>query len=109
MNPGSPGAAFRRAQRSAVFGEPRDDRLRAITGILRADPGDPRTLAQLGRVAGSSERTLSRLFRAQTGMSFPQWRAQFRLQAALIELTAGTPVATVAYRCGYSTPSASHS
>ena len=39
-------------------------------------------------------------------MSFPQWRAQFRLQAALLELSTGTPVGAVAHRCGYITPSA---
>ena len=86
--------------------EPRDDRLRAIADILRRQPGDPRTLAEFGHIVGASERTLSRLFRAHTGMSFPQWRAQLRLHAALVDLTAGSPVVDVAHRCGYSTPSA---
>jgi len=86
--------------------EPADDRLQKIAQVLHDDPGDPRTLAELARQAGSSERTLSRLFRSDTGMSFPQWRAQLRVQAALIDLAAGTPVGTVAHRCGYSTPSA---
>ena len=94
------------ASESYLLPEPGDDRLRAIADLLRAEPGDSRTLAQLGQAVGASERTLSRLFQAGTGMSFPQWRAQLRLQAALIELAAGTPVGTVAHRCGYSTPSA---
>jgi AraC-like DNA-binding protein len=85
---------------------PADPRLRAIVGILRDDPADPRTLAELGRAVGSSERTLSRLYQAGTGMSFRQWRAQLRLQAALIDLAAGDSVAAVAGQCGYSTPSA---
>lgn len=92
--------------RHHLLPEPADDRLRAVAGILRADPADPRTLAELGRAVGSSDRTLSRLFRADTGMSFPQWRAQLRLQAALIDLSTGTPVGAVAHRYGYSTPSA---
>ncbi|MGH3169605.1 MAG: helix-turn-helix domain-containing protein, partial [Trebonia sp.] len=37
---------------------------------------------------------------------FPQWRAQLRLHAALVDLTAGIPVGDTAHRCGYSTPSA---
>jgi AraC-like DNA-binding protein len=94
------------AGESYLLPEPGDDRLRAIAAILRSDPGDPRTLTQLGQVVGASERTLSRLFQANTGMSFPQWRAQLRLQAALIDLAAGTPVGAVAHRCGYNTPSA---
>ena len=85
--------------------QPRDDRLAAIAAALRREPGDTRTLAEFGRAVGASERTLSRLFRAGTGMSFPQWRAQLRLQAALIDLAAGIPVSATAYRCGYSTPS----
>jgi AraC-like DNA-binding protein len=91
---------------SYLLPEPDDDRLAVIADIPRDCPGDPRSLAQLGHLVGASERTLSRLFRAHTGMSFPQWRAQLRLHAALIDLTAGTPVGDVAHRCGYSTPSA---
>src|SRR3984957_9855921 len=60
-----------------------DDRLRAVAAVLRADPASEQTLAELGTAVGASERTLSRLFRQQAGMSFPQWRTQFRLQHAL--------------------------
>jgi AraC-like DNA-binding protein len=85
--------------------EPADDRLRAIASILLGHPGDTRTLAQFGQTVGASERTLSRQFRAETGMSFPQWRAQLRMHAALIDLASGAAVAAVAHRCGYATPS----
>jgi AraC-like DNA-binding protein len=83
-----------------------DDRLRAIAGLMRADPAGARTLAQLGTVVGASERTLSRLFRQEAGMSFPQWRTQFRLQNALVLLADRTPVTTTALACGWSNPSA---
>jgi AraC-like DNA-binding protein len=83
-----------------------DDRLRAVAALLRADPADGRTLAQFGLAVGASERTLSRLFRRQAGMSFPQWRTQFRLQCALVLLADGTPVTTTALACGWSNPSA---
>jgi AraC-like DNA-binding protein len=83
-----------------------DDRLRAIAALLRADPADERTLAELGMVVGASERTLSRLFRQEAGMSFPQWRTQFRLQHALVLLADRTPVTTTALACGWSNPSA---
>jgi AraC-like DNA-binding protein len=91
---------------SYLLPEPDDDRLAAIADMLRRQPGDTRTLGQLGHLVGASERTLSRLFRARTGMSFPQWRAQLRLHSALIELTAGASVGEAAHRCGYGTPSA---
>lgn len=83
-----------------------DDRLRAVAALLRADPADPRTLAELGQAVGASERTLSRLFRQQAGMSFPQWRTQFRLLRALLLLADGTPVTSTALACGWSNPSA---
>jgi transcriptional regulator GlxA family with amidase domain len=83
-----------------------DDRLRAIASCLRANPADERTLQEFGRAVGASERTLSRLFRRQAGMSFPQWRAQFRLQHALLLLADGTPVTTTALACGWANPSA---
>jgi AraC-like DNA-binding protein len=83
-----------------------DDRLRAVAAFLRADPADERTLAEFGLAVGASERTLSRLFRQQAGMSFPQWRTQFRLQHALVLLADGTPVTTTALACGWSNPSA---
>ncbi len=85
---------------------PADDRLRAIAEALADDPGDPRTLAEFGRAVGASERTLSRLFRDQTTMSFPRWRTQVRLHHALILLATGASVTTVAAACGYAGPSA---
>jgi AraC-like DNA-binding protein len=80
--------------------------LRSLCDILRADPGDGRTLAELGREVGASERTLSRLFRGDLGMTFPQWRTQLRLHVALVLLAEGTPVTAVAHRCGWSSASA---
>jgi AraC-like DNA-binding protein len=85
---------------------PDDPRLRDVTALLRDDPADPRTLAELGAAVGASERTLSRLFRAQTAMSFPQWRAQLRLHHSLKLLADGGSVTTVATACGYSGTSA---
>jgi AraC-like DNA-binding protein len=83
-----------------------DDRLRAVADLMREDPASEQTLAQLGTMVGASERTLSRLFRQETGMSFPQWRTQFRLQNALVLLANRTPVTTTALACGWSNPSA---
>ncbi|MGM7645002.1 AraC family transcriptional regulator [Nocardia sp. JW2] len=80
--------------------------LRAVCDILRADPADPRTLAELGREVGAGDRTLSRLFRNDLGLTFPQWRTQLRLHHALILLAHKTPVTTVAHRCGWATASA---
>ncbi|MEV5357724.1 helix-turn-helix transcriptional regulator [Streptomyces sp. NPDC052693] len=85
---------------------PTDPRLAAVCALVHADPADPRTLAALGAAAGVGERTLSRLFRAELGMTFPQWRTQSRLYHALRMLADGMPVTTVAHRCGWSSASA---
>ncbi|MGI5206705.1 AraC family transcriptional regulator [Spirillospora sp. CA-108201] len=73
--------------------------------VLHADPADDRTLAELGRDVGASDRTLSRLFRSDLGMTFPQWRTQLRLYHALILLAGNAPVTAVAHRCGWSSAS----
>jgi AraC-like DNA-binding protein len=49
---------------------------------------------------------LSRLFKADLGMTFPQWRTQVRLSRALVLLAENTPVTVVAHRCGWSSASA---
>jgi AraC-like DNA-binding protein len=84
----------------------RDARLAAVCDLLLRDPADPRSLAQLGAAAGVSQRTLTRLFAQEMGMTFPQWRTQLRLHLALRLLAEGLPVTTVGHRCGWSTTSA---
>ncbi|MEU6147962.1 AraC family transcriptional regulator [Streptomyces sp. NPDC047081] len=85
---------------------PSDPRLAAVCALVHANPADPRTLAELGAATGAGERTLSRLFRGEFGMTFPQWRTQSRLYHALRMLADDTPVTTVAHHCGWSSASA---
>lgn len=85
---------------------PDDERAAAVAAALIADPADGRPLAEWGRHAGASGRTLARAFLTGTGMPFGQWRRLVRLQAALPQLAAGRAVGTVARYVGYQTPSA---
>jgi len=85
---------------------PQDDRARRVARALLADPADSRSLADWGRFAGASERHLSRIFHAETGRSFADWRTDARMRTAVELLVAGLPVGTVGRRVGYSTPSA---
>jgi AraC-like DNA-binding protein len=84
--------------------EPADDRLRAATDLLHADPAARSTLAELGRAVGASERTLSRLFQTELGMSFHQWRTLLRIQHALIHLVQDRPVTDTAIALGWANP-----
>ncbi|MFJ4473428.1 AraC family transcriptional regulator [Streptomyces xanthochromogenes] len=93
-------------QRPVTLPAPSDPRLVAVCALLEADPADRRGLAELGLLVGASERTLTRLFRADLGMTFPQWRTQLRLYRALQLLAEDTPVTAVAHRCGWSSTSA---
>ena len=52
-------------------------------------------------MAGASARTLARLFRRETGMSFQAWRRQLRLTEALASLAQGATPARAAAAVGY--------
>jgi AraC-like DNA-binding protein len=80
---------------------PRDPRLCRVVSILADSPDDPRDLDELALVDGASSRTLARLFRAETGLSFRQWRLQARMTEALRVLTSGATPARAAAIAGY--------
>lgn len=85
---------------------PEDSRLHKIYRHLTTYPGDSRTLEDWGKTVGATRRTLTRLFRKETGMSFAQWRQQLRVLEALRRLGMDEPVTTVAMALGYESPSA---
>jgi AraC-like DNA-binding protein len=85
---------------------PRDDRARRVADALAADPADDRDGATWAREVGASERTLSRLFVAETGVGLGRWRTRLRVRIALELLATGTPVAVVGRQVGYRTTSA---
>ncbi|RVX42702.1 AraC-like DNA-binding protein [Nonomuraea polychroma] len=85
---------------------PVDERVRAVTDALLADPSDSRSLDDHARAIGASRRTLTRLFARDTGLSFDRWRTHMRLRAALPLLAEGRPVSQAAHAVGYATPSA---
>lgn len=89
-----------------VVPNPSDIRLRRICDTLRHDPADHRTLSEWANIAGGCTRTLERLFLKETGLTFAQWRRQLRLLDALIRLSRGEPVTSVALDTGYESPSA---
>jgi transcriptional regulator GlxA family with amidase domain len=84
---------------------PRDDRLRAIARMLEDNPADNTSLAGLGQAAGASARTISRLLRAELGMTFYEWRTQLRVCHALVLLADGHDTSYVAHACGWANPS----
>ncbi|KRE97640.1 AraC family transcriptional regulator [Frateuria sp. Soil773] len=85
---------------------PLDRRLMRIAQAVLEQPQDNRSLDDWATWAGLSARSLSRLFRAETALSFAQWRQQARLSRALELLAEGQAVASVADALGYASVSA---
>ncbi|RKP57589.1 AraC family transcriptional regulator [Pararobbsia silviterrae] len=80
---------------------PASARVRRICEALIANPSSVDTLERWGERVGASARTLARLFREETGMTFGQWREQLRLVEAVSKLATGGTVADVAQTLGY--------
>lgn len=85
---------------------PNDETLAKVCAALHRIPADARSLAGFAAEVNVSGRTLSRLFRAELGMTFPQWRTQLRLFHALKMLAADQSVTVTARECGWSSTSA---
>lgn len=85
---------------------PRDARALRVARMLLDDPGLDLSFDRWADRAGASERTLARVFRAETGLSFGEWRARLRAVEGLACLAGGTSVAQAAARMGYASASA---
>ena len=85
---------------------PKDARLLRLCHALLAKPQSKLTLDTLAAESGASTRTMARLFRQQTQLSFREWRQQARLVEALSLLAQGQPVNRVAEQLGYTSASA---
>lgn len=89
-----------------VLPQPRDPRLRALCRKATARPWAAIGLGDASLKAGVSEKTLSRLFLKETGMTYRTWRQRMRLVSALPALERGERVTDVALACGYESLSA---
>jgi AraC-like DNA-binding protein len=77
---------------------PQDPRL---ARALIQDPGLPHSIDDWGEIIGLSRRSLTRLFRSQTGVSFGCWRRRLRLLTAAARHADGEPIARVEASLGY--------
>ena len=85
---------------------PSDARIAHICERLLKQPNDNSPLADWAQHLGVADKTIQRLFMAQTGMSFGRWRQQARLLRALELLAQGDKVIDIAMALGYDSPSA---
>ncbi len=73
---------------------------------LKSNPGDPRSLAEIAKATNFTERTLTRRFNKELGMSFVEWRLRAKVVEAFDLLEKGKTVESISYDLGYSGPSA---
>lgn len=85
---------------------PTDPRLLRITAALQRHLDDASTMEDWARRLRIDVKTVQRLFKQETGLTFGQWRQQARLLRALELLAAGEKVIDVALALGYDSPSA---
>lgn len=86
--------------------EPVDRRIRPLVDAIKSNPADRRSQEDWSAVTGLSSRTIQRIFVAETGMAFGQWRRQALLMEAIRKLDGGKAVTSVALELGYDSPSA---
>ncbi|WP_108650715.1 AraC family transcriptional regulator [Dongshaea marina] len=85
---------------------PFDKRLLLICEKLQARVNLSVNMEQLGSEVGLSGRSVSRLFKSQTGLSFQQWRQRLRLLHGVSLLEKGESITNIALACGYDSLSA---
>ncbi|PMR73618.1 AraC family transcriptional regulator [Billgrantia endophytica] len=85
---------------------PIERRLRRLTDSMIEKPAQRFTIDEWGARIGASNRTISRLFQRETGMSFIRWRQQLHVGIALQRLAQGESVTNIAGDLGYESVSA---
>jgi AraC-like DNA-binding protein len=95
-----------RTQQHLDLPMPRDPRALRIARALLDDSSIDYDFDRWADEAGASRRTLARIFRSETGLSFAEWRARLRASDGLARLSDGASVAESAASVGYASPSA---
>ena len=85
---------------------PSDTRGAAVAQDVLSAPGEATALDTLARRHGIGRRTLERVFRAETGMSFGMWQQKARLLFSVRALAESRPVTEAALDAGYASVSA---
>ncbi|MBD1597782.1 AraC family transcriptional regulator [Pseudomonas typographi] len=78
-----------------------DRRLRAVCEAVLREPSLVVSFEQHAEQVGASTRTLARLFKAQLGQGFTEWRRQVHLAYATTQRLQGVPVSRIAAQLGY--------
>jgi len=91
------------AQQPMLLPLPQDKRL---APLLARPEQLPPELQVLEQQIGASSRTIGRIFQRETGMSYQQWRQQWRLMRAMELLATGRNLGYCAFELGFASDSA---
>ncbi|MDX9679375.1 AraC family transcriptional regulator [Pseudomonas zeae] len=91
------------AQQPMLLPLPQDKRL---APLLKTPERLPPELQVLEQQVGASSRTIGRIFQRETGMSYQQWRQQWRLMRAMELLATGRSLSYCAFESGFASDSA---
>ncbi|MDQ0394824.1 AraC family transcriptional regulator [Labrys monachus] len=79
---------------------------RRVADLVFADPRSQLDIGELASRAATSVRTISRLFPAETGLTFKAWRQRARIVLAIDQLSAGNAISQVAVHAGFASTAA---
>ncbi len=85
---------------------PQDRRFKKITEDWTQRYSMPPMLKDLAEKTGTVEKTISRIFKKETGLSYQEWRQQWRLQRSIELLVEGNSIGEVSYILDFSSDSA---
>lgn len=94
------------SEHEVLLHRPTAELLTPIVESVLTDPSDPTTLEEWARRLGTSPRTITRAFTAETGLGFNRWVTTARIHCAITLIGLGFEIPDVAADVGYASASA---
>lgn len=85
---------------------PQDNRFKKVVEEWTLRFAMPPMLKKLAEKTGAVEKTITRIFKKETGLSYQEWRQQWRLQRSIELLVEGNSIGEVAHILDFSSDSA---
>lgn len=83
---------------------PRDPRAQKAAKYFVKNPASKLSLVEVAKMAGASQRTLSRIYIRETGIPLNKWRQKNKIFQAIPRLAEKDSVSSISYDLGYSSP-----
>lgn len=85
---------------------PQDRRFKNVTEEWTKRLSIPPMLKKLAEETGAVEKTITRIFKKETGLSYQEWRQQWRLQRSIELLVEGNSIGEISHILDFSSDSA---